>query len=136
LSPAVANKRYVREVLLPLVPKIQVELANRNISPASQPFCAALKQIFELYASKVLGPKTSDYTSLVNGVKKWNCSCVECAALVKFFLQSQDQQVKLLRIGATQRKHVEKNLAQFCGYRIANWGTIQSSPQGLEVRFG
>ncbi|KAJ6539248.1 hypothetical protein B0H19DRAFT_350200 [Mycena capillaripes] len=137
LSPSVTNNRYILEILFPIVPKIQVELASRNISPASPPFGAALKQIFKLYASKVLGPKTSSHSSLVSGVKKWSCTtrCRECEALVNFFLQSQDRQIRLQRIGAPQRKHVEKNLAQFCGYRIANWSTIQSSPQGLQVRF-
>ncbi|KAJ7129787.1 hypothetical protein C8R44DRAFT_777696 [Mycena epipterygia] len=134
LSPAITNSRYVSEVLLPLVPKIQVELASRNISSASDPFRGVFKQIFELYASKVLGPKASDPNSLVKGVKKLNCTCVDCTTLVKFFLQSPDRQLRLLKIGTPRRKHVEKNLQDFCGYRIANWRAITSSPPGLEVR--
>ncbi|KAJ7781345.1 hypothetical protein B0H16DRAFT_1447812 [Mycena metata] len=114
-SPVVTNKRtYITDTLLPLVPKIRGELAGRNLHPASEPFGGAFKRIFELYASKVLGPKTSDHGSLVENVKKLSCSCTQS-------------------IGAPQRKHVEKNLAQFCGYRIANWSTIKSNPQGLQV---
>lgn len=133
LSPAITNSRYVSEVLLPLVPRIQVELANRNISSASDPFRGVFKQIFELYASLVLGPKASDPKSLLKGVKKLNCPCVDCTTLVKFFLQSPDRQLRLLKIGTPRRKHVEKNLSEFCGYRIANWRAIASS-SGLEVR--
>ncbi|KAJ7744541.1 hypothetical protein DFH07DRAFT_834750 [Mycena maculata] len=135
LSPTVANKRYVDQVLLPLLPRVQAELAARNISPASEPFRALFKQVFELYASKVLGPKVADHSSLVRDVQKLNCPCVNCAAVVKFFLQTQQQQqLKLARIGATQRKHVERNLAQFCGYRIANWSTIgHGNSQGIEI---
>jgi hypothetical protein len=133
LSPAVVNQRYISEILLPLVPKIQVELASRNISPSSPPFGAAFKQIFELYASKVLGPKTADRSSLVEGVKRWTSCCNDCTTLTKFFLESQDRQVKLYRIGMPQRKHLEQKLSQFCGYKIGNWSTIKSSPQGLEV---
>ncbi|KAF7352874.1 Zn(2)-C6 fungal-type domain-containing protein [Mycena venus] len=133
LSPAVVNQRYIIEVLLPFVPKVQAELATRNISPASQPFGAVFKHILELYASKVLGQKASDHSSLLANVKKWPSCCSDCTTVVKFFLQSQDRQIKLYRIGKPQRTHVEQKLSQFCGYRIANWSTIKSSPQGLEV---
>ncbi|KAJ6599162.1 hypothetical protein DFH09DRAFT_27355 [Mycena vulgaris] len=134
LSPAVTSKPYISGVLLPLVHNIQAELASWKISSTSEPFSAVLKQIFELYASKVLGPpKSSDHSSLLMGVKKISCTCVNCAALVKFLLQSQDRQLRLARIGMNQRKHVEENLGKFVGYRAANWGTIKTSPQGLEV---
>ncbi|KAF7355229.1 Zn(2)-C6 fungal-type domain-containing protein [Mycena sanguinolenta] len=133
LSPAVVNQRYISEVLLPLLPKILVELAGRNMSPTAPPIGPVFKQVFELYASGVLGPKTSDHRSLVESVKKWPSCCNDCATVVKFFLHSQDRQMRLSRIGMPQRKHVEQRLAQFCGYRIGNWSTIKTSPQGLEV---
>ncbi|KAJ7904418.1 hypothetical protein B0H14DRAFT_2662734 [Mycena olivaceomarginata] len=99
------------EILLPLVPKIQVELASRNISPSSPPFGAAFKQIFELYASKVLGPKTADRSSLVEGVKRWTSCCNDCTTLTKFFLESQESTGQALPIGMPQRKHLEQ---KFC----------------------
>ncbi|KAJ6515990.1 hypothetical protein C8R45DRAFT_226413 [Mycena sanguinolenta] len=133
LSSAVVNQRYISETLLPLLPKIQVKLASRNMSPVAPPIGLVFKHIFELYASKVLGPKTSDHGSLVEGVKRWPSCCNACATVVKFLLHSQDRQMRLSRIGMPQRKHVEQRLAQFCGYRIGNWSTIKTSPQGLEV---
>ncbi|KAJ7499018.1 hypothetical protein FB451DRAFT_1203972 [Mycena latifolia] len=135
LSPAVTNKRYISDVLLPLVPKIQNELVSRKVSSTSEPFRTVFKQIFELYAYKVLGlPPSSDHSSLLKGVKKLDCTCVNCTAVVKFFLQSQDRQLKLTRIGKEQRKHVEQKLGKFVGYRTANWGIIKTTTQGLELK--
>jgi hypothetical protein len=134
LSPSLTNKKYIEETLLPLVPKIQAQLASWKIPPTSEPFRTGFKQIFELYASKVLGSKVTDEASLVQGVRKLTCPCTECMAVVKFFLHSSDRELRLTRIGAPQRKHAEKQLAQYCGYRLASWATISTTPQGLEVR--
>ncbi|KAK7061636.1 Zn(2)-C6 fungal-type domain-containing protein [Favolaschia claudopus] len=133
LVPAPVDQRYISEILLPLVKQVHTELARRGVPADAPPFQAAYKQILELYASKVLGRKTADHDSLVASVRQWKGCCTECASVIQFFLQSRDRQITLRRIGKPRRTHVEQKLSQFCGYKLANWRTITTTPQGLEV---
>ena len=60
------------------------------------------------------------------------CSCDPCTRAREALTQSTERSVRIERIGAQAKKHVESKLRAHAGL-LATWTMLRTTPQGLEV---
>ncbi|KAJ8072944.1 hypothetical protein PM082_019807 [Marasmius tenuissimus] len=134
LEPKMTSE-YLQNYLVPLLPGI-CQLAQREgVAVSCQPFSSAIQIIMNYWAILVLGTKPDEvlYQRLLAKVQGYTCTLPNCVAVRRFLTTpNAERSMKLERIGAPARKHVEKEL-QTHAVGAATFDTIRSSPQGLTV---
>ncbi|KAJ8075198.1 hypothetical protein PM082_019526 [Marasmius tenuissimus] len=134
LEPKMTSE-YLRNYLVPLLPGI-CQLAQREgVALSSQPFSSAIQIIMNYWAILILGAKPDEelYQRLFAKVQRYTCTQPNCVAVRRFLtMPNAERSMKLERIGAPARKHIEKEL-QTHAVGAATFDTIRSSPQGLTV---
>jgi len=136
LDPAsVASDAYLENTLIPFVPTLKQFMVIRKIPPTTQPFATIFKFILTKWLTRVLGPRPPDANVPLKIMQNAACRCRECSLVARFFVTEKQEVLSLERIGAPQRKHVEKELQKYAGSGVCQWSTISTSPQGLRVRF-
>ncbi|KAK1228340.1 hypothetical protein PQX77_008593 [Marasmius sp. AFHP31] len=134
LEPMMTSE-YLENYLVPLLPGI-CQLAQREgVAVSSQPFSSAIQIIMNYWAIVVLGTKPDEvlYQRLLAKVQRYTCTQPSCVAVRRFLTTpNAERSMKLERIGAPARKHIEKEL-QTHAVGAATFNIIRSSPQGLTV---
>lgn len=82
----------------------------------------------------VLGEKpSSNITGTVSSITRWTCTCAHCVKAKNFLTREPDRDLRLERIGAPARKHVEQEMNKLTKLG-ATHELLKTSPQGLVVR--
>jgi hypothetical protein len=128
-----SSRKSVADHLVPLMKDLVLVAKNATLSPASEPFAFALKQIITAWTSNVLGPRpsTTAVADLRAKLSRYACPCPECRR-AKSFLQGEAASIRLDRIYATKQKHVKKELDTYVR-GLVTYSTINSTPQGLQA---
>ncbi len=125
---------YADKVVLPLVAQLRQLALKYNMLTALAP---AFRQIARTYTQKVLGHiPSADPEKRLSRIRRWTCSCVQCADVRKFLLTTPERSISLPQIGAPKRKHIEIYLNQHVTSEGATWGVIAAcalSPHGMRV---
>ncbi|KAK7036717.1 hypothetical protein VNI00_011382 [Paramarasmius palmivorus] len=133
-EPAKLNAQYVSGCLVPLIPELKKLSASHGIPLHSEPFASSLRKIMAGWVGKVTGPKPDDTAAqpLLAKINRWTCHDPHCAKVRQFLLKQPERTIRLDRIGAPSRKHVEKCISSHI-YGAATFQMISGSPQGLSV---
>ncbi|KAA1473716.1 hypothetical protein DENSPDRAFT_823200 [Dentipellis sp. KUC8613] len=133
LNPSTAGKNYINSVLIPLLPLFGKWAAENSVL---ETFSSTLSSIMLLWLSKVLGPRPAASSTLIaqiKGLKRWSCTCDSCQRARAFLKAQQSQQsLRLDRIGAPTRRHLEGHLNTHTR-GLATYATIAGSPQGSMI---
>ena len=93
----------------------------------------ACQKLMTAWVRTVLGKKPdSDWVSALSPLKRWSCTCTHCTRVKRFLNSNPDPVLRLERIGAPSRKHLEQQLNS-SARTIATYDMIRSTPQGLTV---
>ncbi|KDQ61218.1 glycosyltransferase family 8 protein [Jaapia argillacea MUCL 33604] len=133
-DPSAFTQQHITQVLVPLPPALRAFISKSGLSPTQEPFASAFRRIMFAWLKQFLGLKPDEQgaAKTLEGIKKLPCSCDPCQRVVKFLTLQPDRTLRLERIGAPKRKHVETHLSRYCRL-AATWDTIRSTPQGLTV---
>ncbi|KAK1228339.1 hypothetical protein PQX77_008592 [Marasmius sp. AFHP31] len=135
LAPKVTPE-YLRNALVPLLPGL-CQLAQREgKAVSSEPFASAVRTIMNNWVRVILGIKPSEAAAqpLLAKLQKFNCQQHNCVQVRKFLTApNAEHSMKLDRIGAPARKHVEKELQTYA-YGAATFELIRTTPQGLTIK--
>ncbi|KAL0949719.1 hypothetical protein HGRIS_009758 [Hohenbuehelia grisea] len=125
----------VNNVLLGSFVDLATLIHKRSLTITAEPYRTFFKNTLNAYTTTVLGPKPADIQPILANIRKMApcAGCAVCPQLVTFFTSSLDKSIRLHRIGAPKRRHVEQRLATYVGYAAAQWTMIPGSPQGLLV---
>lgn len=126
------ERDLIQEVLLPLLPDLRKWGARHNMLDTLAPVFA---KTMAAWVDYVLGPRpqtSTAATAQLDSLGHWTCPCEPCMHARGFLAKGTQRTVVLQRIGAPAKKHVEAYLAVRAA-ALANWETVRTSPQGLEV---
>ncbi|KAL0064875.1 hypothetical protein AAF712_008128 [Marasmius tenuissimus] len=127
---------YLRNALVPLLPGL-CQLAQREgKAVSSEPFASTIRTIMNNWVKVILGTKPSEAAAqpLLAKLQKFTCQQHNCVQVRKFLTTpNAEHSMKLDRIGAPARKHVEKEL-QTHAYGAATFELIRTTPQGLTIK--
>ncbi|KZV95593.1 hypothetical protein EXIGLDRAFT_644081 [Exidia glandulosa HHB12029] len=131
LAPRQLNATYISQNLIPAVDTICSLASTQHIPLSTEPFASSLRQIMQLWIEKVLGPKPNEKGAITT-LGRWTCGCADCTPVVAFLTADVRRELRLERIGAPRRKHLEGYLGSYAR-SLATFETIRSTPQGLRV---
>ncbi|KDQ61180.1 hypothetical protein JAAARDRAFT_191287 [Jaapia argillacea MUCL 33604] len=128
------SAQHLTQVLVPLLPALRGFLAKIRLPPTEEPFASTYKNVMMTWLRQNLGrrPDEKGATKVIDAVKKLPCDCDPCKRVVKFLTAQHERTLRLDRIGAPKRRHVESNLSSHCR-AAATWEMIHTTPQGLTV---
>lgn len=130
LNPSVAGRRYIEDVLVPLVPKLRQWGVKHGHSMDS-----TLRKIVVIWKEKVLGASNPTIADRLNELKiKWTCYCEWCRG-VRNFIVNPNETSTLEPLGFKGCKHVDTFLGLYAR-GLVTWSKIKSTkPHSLSVRF-
>ncbi|EJD55226.1 hypothetical protein AURDEDRAFT_140854, partial [Auricularia subglabra TFB-10046 SS5] len=125
---------FVSDVLIPLVANMATLAKEQHLALSADPFAPAIRKIMRAWLDKVLGlnPDITRVQPLLNRLKNFTCVCAECKRVRDFLTKGHDRELRLERVGAPKRKHVEQYLSSWA-QGMATFDTLRTSPQGLKV---
>ncbi|KAL0563960.1 hypothetical protein V5O48_018098 [Marasmius crinis-equi] len=127
---------YLQNALVPLIPGLCQLAQRQGLSVSAEPFASSIRKIMDNWTKSVLGPKPDEATSapLLAKLKKYTCSQSDCLKVQRFLLIPNTRNtLRLERIGAPTRKHIEKEL-QVHAAGAATFEMIRTTPQGLQIK--
>ncbi|KAL1670117.1 hypothetical protein GGF50DRAFT_94716, partial [Schizophyllum commune] len=127
------NANNISNVLVPLIPALRQFLVDQKTPIYAEPFASLFTTIVGAWTKHILGPKPANATSnLITRLEGHRCSCRECASAFNWLANGSGKSLALNGIGATSRKHLEKDLtAHATG--AATWTMLPGRPQGLRI---
>lgn len=128
-----ATANILETVLVPVIPTLR-ELYTLLHPPLTGAVHTLLQVVSMRWATIALGQKPQNPSTLTR-LAHWGCTCSNCQT-AKDFLRTpslEQPSLSLTRIGARLRKHLETHLRKYAASAVI-YSTIQSKPQGLQVR--
>lgn len=116
------------QIYNPLIPRLRILLANKNMDITTAPFVDFLQIIIGLYMRDILGKRGN----LLNPkLRKIGCGCNDCKDLDKFILDPSST-TSTFRVVQARRLHLERQCASardLCTYQTIKYG----SPHAVQV---
>ena len=119
-------------VLLPVLPRLKEWSVQHGRLDALR---TTFQTIVSGWLHQVLGkePKTSaSFQAKLAGLSSWTCACGMCLRARTFIAESTENILRLDRIGATARKHVEQEVRGYA-HSLVTCETMGTTPQGVQV---
>ena len=128
------HNHHVKDALLPALPDLRAWGARHNMLDVIAPVFA---KTMAVWTDRVLGrlPQMSTTRAAqLQDLARWTrtCSCDPCTRAREVLTQSTERSVRIERIGAQAKKHLESKLRAHAGL-LATWTMLRTTPQGLEV---
>ncbi|KAI0796338.1 hypothetical protein BC629DRAFT_1504956 [Irpex lacteus] len=129
LSPSVAGRRYIEDVLVPLVPDLRQWGIKHGRSMDS-----TLRKIVVIWKEKVLGASDPAIADRLNELKiKWTCYCEWCRG-VRNFIVNPNETATQEPLGFKGCKHVDTYLGLYAR-GLVTWTKVKSTkPHSLSIK--
>ncbi len=130
LNPSVAGRRYIEDILVPLVPDLRQWGIKHGRSMDS-----TLRKIVVIWKEKVLGASDPAIADRLNELKiKWTCYCEWCREVRNFIVNPNETSTQE-PLGFKGCKHVDTYLGLYAR-GLVTWTKVKSTkPHSLSVRF-